>query len=859
MIKRTMGLGLVLALTSACGDSTSTPVPTQIRVTPSSSTLTAVGETAQFSATLLDKKGKTIPEAAFSWSVSDPQAASVSATGLATGLSAGTSFIRASAEGITGSATLNIDPIPDDLQKVAGDLQTGTLRQILPQPITVEVRDANGHPVVGRLVTFGVVAGAGSVSPSQAQTGQDGRASTTWQLGCSNENPQVLEARVGTLTTSFQATVDLAGLAICQTSVPGGRETLPYSAELVAAGGDQGTLTWSVASGTLPPGLILQGNGQIDGTPTLAGDYQFTAQVVDAQAASASAQFDLKVCDGPVVLAPGQTQVFSPDGPDGCGFFLPAGNNGDRYRFGVVYTNSEVDSTDVRSAQVVMKREAGGAVSPPHVAPAFPAVAPTLRPGASPAQTAQLHEDLHRADATARAHHELRQAAQQLIQRLGPGARPLPDLRGPDLAPGPRKASPEKRSFVNPESFDAQGGCTVGETVRGVLIEENDHLAIYQDSVQWASDRMSDSHAQDILDFYAAGGKQAIDAYFGGVSDINGDQRIVVFVTPVAAELDVVAFVWTLDFFPKTEESRNGALWEGCPASNAMEIMRIDHEVIKRLSSGNYYALGAVVHEAKHVSSVYRSILRRELHPLWVEEGTAEIAQEVAGRIAWAAAGGPPVGSMADGDDLDDWTKENYSSVTANARTVRYLSSQPNGVVVTPLGAGDGPSIYGSGWLFHRWLGDAYGNAATPGADASIFRAQNDSAAAAGADGVLEVTGAPSWAELLQEYVAALMLHGTGAPQGSKAITSYDFITSTEIFSSPNPPGSYPWAVNGVIGAGDLSGPAPFLATTNSGPMGPSGFRIYDLQSDGTGLGLEVVVTAPMAPSPFRIVLVRIK
>jgi hypothetical protein len=393
-----------------------------------------------------------------------------------------------------------------------------------------------------------------------------------------------------------------------------------------------------------------------------------------------------------------------------------------------------------------------------------------------------------------------------------------------------------------------------------VKIKENSVMVIYQDSIQWASDPMSDSNAQKMLDFYAESGPQIIGRYFGGISDINGDGQIVVFVTPEVEE-GVVAFVYTADFFPKTEEIRGGVTWEGCPVSNEMEMMRFNHDVIKRIPSDNFSALGAVVHETKHISSIYKSIIRNQgLQPGWIEEGTAEIAEEVAARMLWAASGGPAVNATATGNDLGNWTEENYAVVSVNAGAVRYLSSQPNGVVVTPVGAAQGHSIYGSGWFFHRWLGDAYGNASSaPMADSALFRTLNDSLTVPGVSGILEVTGAGSWEELLGEYAAAIMLNGTGAPLGPRAITSYDFSTTSEIFSNPNPTGSYPWAVNAVVGPGDLSGPAPFLSSTNVGLVGPSGLRVFDVASDGTGLGLEVVVSAGPAFSPFRIVLVRVE
>jgi hypothetical protein len=60
-----------------------------------------------------------------------------------------------------------------------------------------------------------------------------------------------------------------------------GEVGVPFDAMLAATGGN-GTYTWSLTSGALPPGLTLA-DGAIAGTPTTAGAYGFTATVTDAE------------------------------------------------------------------------------------------------------------------------------------------------------------------------------------------------------------------------------------------------------------------------------------------------------------------------------------------------------------------------------------------------------------------------------------------------------------------------------------------------------------------------------------------------------------------------------------------------
>jgi large repetitive protein len=61
--------------------------------------------------------------------------------------------------------------------------------------------------------------------------------------------------------------------------LPFGTVGVGYSRKLTASG--PGPYSWSVAGGTLPPGLTLTSDGTVTGTPTTAGSYSFVPQVTN--------------------------------------------------------------------------------------------------------------------------------------------------------------------------------------------------------------------------------------------------------------------------------------------------------------------------------------------------------------------------------------------------------------------------------------------------------------------------------------------------------------------------------------------------------------------------------------------------
>jgi Putative Ig domain len=77
-------------------------------------------------------------------------------------------------------------------------------------------------------------------------------------------------------------------LNVSQFNLNPGAIGVPYQQVLIASGG-QTPYTWTLTNGTLPPGLSLQSNGIVSGTPTLVSGviypttYNFSATVTDSQ------------------------------------------------------------------------------------------------------------------------------------------------------------------------------------------------------------------------------------------------------------------------------------------------------------------------------------------------------------------------------------------------------------------------------------------------------------------------------------------------------------------------------------------------------------------------------------------------
>ncbi|MGQ0701723.1 MAG: Ig-like domain-containing protein, partial [Gemmatimonadales bacterium] len=107
------------------------------------------GETLQLSATPKTASGITVTGRTTSWSSTDPQVATVSSSGLVTGVNVGGPVrIRATVDGITGDAVITVRPVP--VNSVAVDPQELNLLRGASRQFAATAFDANGNQLSGR-------------------------------------------------------------------------------------------------------------------------------------------------------------------------------------------------------------------------------------------------------------------------------------------------------------------------------------------------------------------------------------------------------------------------------------------------------------------------------------------------------------------------------------------------------------------------------------------------------------------------------------------------------------------------------------------------------------------------------------
>src|SRR5712692_8630139 len=156
-----------LAVTSPSGGG-SVPVAS-VTLSLASASLTA-GRTVQLTATPKDANGNPLSGRVITWTSSAAGVATVSGSGLVTGVAVGSATITATSEGQSGTAAFTVTNVP----VAAVTVSPATASVVVGQTVqlTATPKDANGNPLSGRVITWtSSAAGVATVSGSGLVTG----------------------------------------------------------------------------------------------------------------------------------------------------------------------------------------------------------------------------------------------------------------------------------------------------------------------------------------------------------------------------------------------------------------------------------------------------------------------------------------------------------------------------------------------------------------------------------------------------------------------------------------------------------------------------------------------------------------
>lgn len=163
-------------------------------------------------------------------------------------------------------------------------------------------------------VTWGLRAGSGPLPPGMSLSAAGVLAGTPTVAGSYPLTVQAVDLSMQrarkTLTLNVASS---ASLAVVTSTLPGGTVGDVYPNPQITASGGFPPYTFSLASGSLPPGLSLASNGIISGTPTTAGSFSPTFRVTDSVLATAQRVIAMSIIN----ISPTITNVSVAKGEEG--------------------------------------------------------------------------------------------------------------------------------------------------------------------------------------------------------------------------------------------------------------------------------------------------------------------------------------------------------------------------------------------------------------------------------------------------------------------------------------------------------------------------------------------------------------
>lgn len=775
---------LALGFLAACDSGPSGPQIASVRV-DSPAPAVILGETLTLEAVPLDPRGEPISGLSATWSSTASEVLEVNAQGVATGRSVGSAVVRAEVNGVVGSRTLEVVPVPVASIEVIPDpveLVRGTELQV-----EVVLRSAAGEVLEDRVVIF---------------------SSSNSQIASVSVGGRVQGVRTGTATLQVQS-------GSAQTQVP-----------VVVLPGDEPVVE-GVSPDPIREGMEVEITGLRFSPARLLNDVRFGEVLVEVLEASETRLLvrtpDLLCApagplavtvavagdeSGPFVvpfeadptlaLEPGEFHRIS--GVDRPCIRLAPSSTGASYLVGAQSTAGQATTTtpvrlrgllpadageeilamEERASQEPARAAGGGSFQEfavRRLRSADPRNALMARHGAAERELREREAAFHRA-------------------RGGPGA--LAPLRarargamGGDALPGGTATSSVPGSVQVNDTVDvripdirASSFCTSFIPIRAVVRRVGSG-AIWLEDVANPPPGLSGS------DYSALGGQfdnltlPVLTDHFGEPTDVDGNGRIVVVISQEVNRFGgVLGFVVTTDFFPSTGGTPGV---NSCPSSNEGEfyysvtpdpqgqITPPSGAQPVQLSLADFRSLTPrlAAHEATHVIQFGRRLLETPdatgLGTVWELEGQAVVAEEVVGFADIGSGPRQNLGFQVAFDPNDTRETDWFSNAFVDLAVYYGFQSPTSRASGAPAGCSwlgrsetSGPCnygrlAYGPSWSFQRWVMDHYGGGFA-GGEAELQRRLVQSTAV-GFAAFEQVLGEPV-APLLARWAAALYTDG---------------------------------------------------------------------------------------------------
>ena len=734
-----------------------------------------------------DRGGTPIPGAAVSWTVSSGDGVITSSRDQTDGRG------RASARWTLGGA--------EGSQAVTARAGTVEVRftAVATAPLEASMNPLSASVQVGQSADFALTTSGGD--PDQPET---------WTCA----SPDVGVVSVELTTIGCRATGLAEGSATISAAVAKGADRATAAAELVV-----GEVPGAVRITGIEPVVLIEGElAAIHGTgfSTVASENRVTIGGLDALVSSATAtRLTLTVpraeCLPPrhglllvsnasatasmsVGITPPREDVDLPVGGyrytsagNGC-LHLPGSAAGGEYLIGVAST-SEVPSSLTPVSLAGTPGDASVVVAPWAAAPrpvlATRTVAAVERVGSSagggaPPPSRQLESLAPLQEWTT--------GRQEAEARLRAGAAAEPALLGRPPAPAPLARSSARTALGERVTLwlDPEGSCTTGTQVEAVVRFVGTHTVWLEDLAN-PSGTFSDAEFEGLDAFYASRVQPVHDRYFGELSDVDQNGRVLVLLTHEINKVGRGGFVTPTDLYPTAEcatsnhaeifygyaPDQGGTSSEGANRATALATYRVllAHETT-HLVQANAYVFGGsgekTIWEIEGGATLAEQLVAYELfgHGPGRNLGHAQVHQSEESR-AWYWGGW-----IADMVSFFGWHGfgDGSGRVRDAPEECTWIGREEDG----NGGPCAGRHVYGVPSMLLRFVLDRWGEA-YPGGEAALMRRVANSPSS-GFSSLEEVSGRPIEQILAEFYIA---LWGDGRP--SSPGHAWDWMASWDL------------------------------------------------------------------------------